>query len=290
MQEEYITRVLFFSRRDLETAKGFISWFGRTNDPGFQPFKHVSWPWMRILLGRLVSPVQPGLWAAANRPGELGSHEFGKMETKDARVRAYLARKKSMESKKPVLSALPLLRAEQEDTAASEDDDVDLELAHALRTMEVREAIGGVFERLQICDDQSFFEEFKVYLGARGRPATTVERRVSLIGEFSRHNRARNRRFSLARLCRLFHEERREDLVLLPRPWDWLAEFQEKEIRDAAHCAYSDLLDFLEDLLVMHRGRHISINESASRQQHLQDIEREVLARHPFIAWLVESS
>ena len=277
------------SGRDLETAKDFVSWFGRTDDPGYQPFQHASWPRMRTLLGRIISRALPRLWEAANHGTELGSHEFGKMERKDARVRAYLARKRAEEGRKPVLSALPVLRGEEQDTAGEVDatDDVDFELRHALRAMDAREEITGLFERLQICDDQSFFQEFKEYLAARGRPAATTEQRLSLIGEFSRYNQARNKRFSLARLCRLFHESRREDVLLLPRPWDWLEEFHERKIRDAAHCAYSDLLDFLGDLLVLHRGRHISINESASREQHLQEIEVEVLAHHPFIGWTV---
>ena len=131
-------------------------------------------------------------------------------------------------------------------------------------------------------DDAEFFRKFKEYLRPRGRPERATEECISLIRDFSRYQKERTRDFSLTRLSFLWHLPRSEDLLLLPLPWNWLAEFQEKKTRDAAHCAYNDLLDFLEHLLVRHRGKYISSEESLLRQQHLQDIEREVLRTHPY--------
>ena len=67
---------LNLSRRVLKIVKDFAWVLGRTNDPKFQPFKSASWPRMRTLLGRIIEPDEPRLWDAANRPTQLGSHEF----------------------------------------------------------------------------------------------------------------------------------------------------------------------------------------------------------------------
>ena len=131
-------------------------------------------------------------------------------------------------------------------------------------------------------DDAEFFRKFKEYLRPRGRPEGATEECISLISDFSRYQKDKNGgAFSLVRLSFLWHLPSREDLLLLPLPWNWLAEFQEKKTRDAAHCAYNDLLDYLEHLLVRHRGKYISSEESLLRHQYLQDIEREVLRTHP---------
>ena len=132
-------------------------------------------------------------------------------------------------------------------------------------------------------DDAEFFHKFVEYLSPRGRPERATEDCISLISDFSRYQKDKiDGAFSLVRLSFLWHLPRREDLLLLPLPWNWLAEFPEGKTRDAAHCAYNDLLDFLEHLLVRHRGKYISSEESLLRQQHLQDIEREVLRTHPY--------
>ena len=131
-------------------------------------------------------------------------------------------------------------------------------------------------------DDAEFFHKFKEYLSPRGRPERATEECISLIRDFSRYQKERTRDFSLTRLSFLWHLPRREDLLLLPLPWNWLAEFQEKKTRDAAHCAYNDLLDYLEHLLVRHGGKYISSEEILQRHQYLQDIEEEVLQTHPY--------
>ena len=292
---------LNLSGRDLEAVKGFaLRCVECTADPGFQPLKCASWSRMRTLLGRIVSPEYPRLWEAANRPNDLGSYEFRRSQVlaakKDVGVRASVCIHRDKEARRngssvaggPYLSALPVLRGDPQAMMAGEAEDVDLELRHGMgSSVAMMETVSGLFERLSICDDESFFPKFKDYLGRRGRPPATADQRLCLIADFSRYNRARNERFSLARLCRLFHEQRREEVLLLPRPWNWLECIEAKNVRDAAHCAYNDLLDFLVDLLVLHRGRHISAQESVLRQQHLQAIEREVLGRHPYRTWSV---
>jgi len=73
--------------RDRRTALNLAQFLpgGGTNDPAFQPFaKGVSWERMRTLLGRLVRPEDPGLWAEANAIGSgLGSHEFRRLAMND---------------------------------------------------------------------------------------------------------------------------------------------------------------------------------------------------------------
>ena len=78
---------------------------------------------------------------------------------------------------------------------------------------------------------------------------------------------------------------RRESLLPLPPPWDWLERFREKKTRDKAHAAYNDLLDFLEDLLEAYGRWHMSRVEIEFRLGQLKEIEGEVLARHPFKTW-----
>ena len=74
--------------RDRRTALNLVPLLpgGGTNDPAFQPFRAgVSWERMRTLLGRLVRPEDPGLWAEANAIGRsgLGSHEFRRLAMED---------------------------------------------------------------------------------------------------------------------------------------------------------------------------------------------------------------
>ena len=70
---------LNLSGRVLKIVTDFTWVLGRTNDPKFQPFKSASWQRMRTLLGRIIEPDEPRLWDAANRPNQLGSHEFERL-------------------------------------------------------------------------------------------------------------------------------------------------------------------------------------------------------------------
>ena len=150
--------------------------------------------------------------------------------------------------------------------------------------------VDALLERLEILTDCSFFREFVEYLTPLGRPKRRIEECISLVWDFSRyiHRERRTkglvggREFSLTRLSFLYALDSSEGPLDLPRPWSWLAGLQEKKTRDAAHCAYNDLLDFLEHLLVKNGADHISSEESLRRQQYLQDIEREVLRTHPY--------
>ena len=147
--------------------------------------------------------------------------------------------------------------------------------------------VDALLERLEILTDHSFFREFLEYLSPRGRPERATEECIALVWDFSRYHRERTkglvgREFSLTRLSFLCALDSSEGPLDLPRPWNWLAGLQEKKTRDAAHCAYNDLLDFLEHLLVKNGPDHIASEESLLRQRYLQDIEREVLRTHPY--------
>ena len=135
------------------------------------------------------------------------------------------------------------------------------------------EEVEAELERLEIVTDQEFFRDFVEYLTVlRGRSERSRAECISLIRDFSRYQEERTslgRDFSLTRLSFLYFLPGSAGLLLLPRPWNWLAEFQEEKSRDAALCAYKDLLDFLQDLLVQNGGDHIS-------QEYLQDVERDI--------------
>ena len=136
--------------------------------------------------------------------------------------------------------------------------------------------VDALLERLEILTDHSFFREFVEYLTPRGVPKRRIEECVSLVWDFSRyiHRERRTkglvgREFSLTRLSFLCALDSSEGPLDLPRPWNWLLEFREEKSRDAALCAYKDLLDFLQDLLVKNGADHIS-------QEYLQDVERDI--------------
>ena len=135
------------------------------------------------------------------------------------------------------------------------------------------EEVDAELARLEIVTDQEFFRDFVEYLAAaRGRSERSRAECISLIRDFSRYQEERTslgRDFSLTRLSFLYFLPGSAGLLPLPRPWNWLLEFQEEKSRDAALCAYKDLLDFLQDLLVKNGADHIS-------REHLQDVERDI--------------
>ena len=136
--------------------------------------------------------------------------------------------------------------------------------------------------------------DFKEWLVERGCVERYVQDCVDAITHFCRYHHAENPQVWLGRLCSV-HRVSRERLLLPPQPWDWLAEFQEGKVRDKAHDAYVQLLDFLEDILLDYRGQHswqvairgqhITLDESRWRQEQLREIEREALAHHPAKEW-----
>jgi hypothetical protein len=135
------------------------------------------------------------------------------------------------------------------------------------------EEVEAELDRLEIVTDQEFFRDFVEYLTVlRGRSERSREECISLIRDFSRYQGERTslgRDFSLTRLSFLYFLPGSGGLLLLPRPWTWLLEFQEEKSRDAALCAYKDLLDFLQDLHVKNGADHIS-------QEYLEDVERDI--------------
>ena len=152
------------------------------------------------------------------------------------------------------------------------------------------EEVKGVLERLEIIDDASFWVKFKEYLALRGGRPECVRKEWELaIEAFCCFQKEENNAFSLARLSSLYYV-RREDLLPLPLPWKWLENLVKICDRDRvnkARVAYMDLLEFLEHIVVVHRGRNISSEESASRQGDLQEIKRDLLARHPALSWIM---
>ena len=89
------------------------------------------------------------------------------------------------------------------------------------------------------------------------------------ISHFALYEKGKNESFSLARLSSL-------DLLPLPRPWDWLERIGEG--REEALDGYSNLLEFLEELLERHGPRHMSLPEKEFRRRHLRAIENELWA------------
>ena len=134
-----------------------------------------------------------------------------------------------------------------------------------------------------IHDDDSFFLKFREWL-ARSRRSRHVEDRVKAIRNFSSHHSKRNPSFSLARLSSLYRASRAE-LLALPLPQDWLQKVPEAFFARAVD-AYTDLLEFLEEILVTHRGPNMAISEleNESRQDHLREMKsqlNEVAATRP---------
>ena len=145
-----------------------------------------------------------------------------------------------------------------------------------------------------IRDNESFFREFGKYLKGRGELLT--EDVIDVISSFAKFNDRFNPNSFLVRLGNIF-QLHSDHVVHLPSLFNgWLNSFEDKERQTRAHIVYNDLLDFLEDRLVVHRGRHpcpyplyseghISEEESVSRQQHLKALEQLVLANHPTKFW-----
>ena len=102
----------------------------------------------------------------------------------------------------------------------------------------------ALYQWLDIRDDTSFFRLFKEYLAQLGRPKQATKECLSFIEHFCRYHKG-----SITRLCSL---ESSEGLQLYPPPQaKWLAQFQEKTIRDSANKAYDELLDFLQELCLL---------------------------------------
>ena len=149
---------------------------------------------------------------------------------------------------------------------------------------------------LTIRCDHTFFKEFRKYLTGKGMSEAPVEDIVGLITSFAKFNVKKDKqKFSLARLANTF-QLKSEDLILLPAMDDWLDHFESETRRNDAHCAYNDLLDFIEELLVVHKGLHpcpfpqyskghIPEEENIFRRQHLKALEKLVLATHPTKTW-----
>lgn len=128
-----------------------------------------------------------------------------------------------------------------------------------------------------ITDDQSFYKEFERYL------MPDIEERlreknvhwnelVEMIEDFKEYYKRVDPGFSLARLGNVFKASN-EDLLPLPDCESWLEEsFSNDESQKLAGYAYRLLMDFLENLLRMHGGGHITADESQLRIDYLHSL------------------
>ena len=106
-----------------------------------------------------------------------------------------------------------------------------------------QENTDALYQWLDIRDDASFFRLFEEYQAQLGLPKQATEECRFFIDDFCRYHND-----SITRLCSLSGE----GLQFYPPPQaKWLAQFQEKKIRDSANKAYDKLLDFLQELCLL---------------------------------------